>query len=123
MTGGRDGYSHLAQTMQQAARQAVPETNREHTGRISADGLSVLVSGRSAPIPLASCARLRLLLLADPMTGTDAVAVGDHGAHSHQVVRPLELAPPEADAEVVLLWAPDHATPIVLGVPIWPAGS
>jgi hypothetical protein len=61
-------------------------------GTIQADG-SLLVDG-FAQYAYRAYWEPALFTLLDPMTITSLVAVGDHGSHQHDVVRPAPLEPP-----------------------------
>lgn len=118
---GRTPFSDLASLLQTSARRAATDARRRpHTevGTMQADGSLVLDSLTALVFAPGEYLTLRQNLLPNPMTLTSGTAVGDHGTHTHQVVRPAELLPePEypAGTRVLVNWVFGLTTPVVVG--------
>ena len=116
---GKAPFSEFAQMLRGGARHEVAAAARIPLigfGTLDGDGNLAIDGFRHAFAP-GEYAVLRLATVADPMASTSATTVGEHGTHTHTVVRPPELAPFdfEAGERLLVLWTHDRTRPVILG--------
>jgi hypothetical protein len=110
-------YAELVRHIGDVAVRRVAAPDWLDKGHILADG-SLKADRFAVPFPKGTYYWLYPLSLPDPMTVTTGTVVGDHGTHTHDVVRPTELQPPIAGMsyEVLIAWISDGADPVILGI-------
>jgi hypothetical protein len=110
-------YAKLVQQVMGIAQKAVPLPDWLDKGHLLADG-SLRVDRFSVPFPLGTYYWLMPFLLPDPMTTSVAVVVGDHGAHSHDIPRPVALTPPQigTDTDLLVAFVNGGVDPIIVGI-------
>lgn len=114
---GNGGYTRLLDVHQTIARDAQPRIEIAAYGTITASG-GLVVDHFAHEFETGSYGFLLRDTLPDPMAITTPTAVGDHGTHTHNVVRPAELIPflLVPGCRVQVLWNFARTRPFVVGI-------
>ncbi|EMT38118.1 hypothetical protein TthWC1_2359 [Thermoanaerobacter thermohydrosulfuricus WC1] len=110
-----NGISKLAQVIAERIASQTQRPDMLELGTIQAD-MSLKLDRFAVPIPQGDYLICRSLTLPDPMAVTSATSVGDHGSHSHNVLRPSQLAPLAPGDRVLVAWVNDGMDLVVIDV-------
>jgi len=109
------GASKLAQVIAERIASQTQQPDALELGTIQ-DDMSLKLDRFAVPVPKGEYLVCRSLKLSDPMTITTEAIVGDHGTHTHDVLRPAQLAPLTPGDRVLVAWVNGGIDPVIIDV-------